>query len=70
MRRIDLGLIGHAHLVQERHQRLAELAEGFLRLPDIDDSKAVCTLTGGMNEQTLGGPVRRRLHPSRMRGTG
>ena len=64
MRRVDLRLALDAQVLQDRNQRLAEAAERVLRLPDVDDAEAVFALSGNVRQQTLDGPVGRRLEPA------
>src|SRR5947209_3791106 len=63
VRRIELRLVVDADLLENGHQLFAEPPARLLRLPYVDDTEALWALTGGMHEQALDRPVRRRLHP-------
>src|SRR5436190_18403466 len=59
---VHLGLVGDAHLLQNGAQDLAELIAGLLGFPDINDAKAVRSLSCDMHKKALDRPIGGGLH--------
>ena len=57
MGRVNLGLSLDAQLAQDRYQHLAETAYRILRLPHIDNAKAVLSFACNVSQKALDGPV-------------
>ena len=56
---VDLGHVGHADFPQDRREDRAESLRGVLRLPQIHHAETARSLSGGVDQESLDGPVGR-----------